>query len=232
MWRAGLRRWRFRGDASEPDGGWTGTSADTAVRTAEPTGEAVILRSRVPRIHLRQAVGFRSNSAQIKRGAEALPEIARLMLENPDMTLGIEGHVNFGQSESAGMRLSEERADEIVRHLVAQGVDPDRMVASGCGWSRPRFPRASQFAGRNRRVEFRILPGSPLYERLSAEAAERHRAVNSAHPDEFAAIGDGTPGQPASDGEGDDEETATPGDSGAGAGAGAGADDAADGSHD
>ena len=52
------------------------------------------------------------------------------------------------------MRLSQERAESVMRYLVAQGVAADRLVALGYGPDRPVADNGTA-AGRamNRRVE-------------------------------------------------------------------------------
>ena len=142
------------------------------------TKPAVLLRSRVPRIHLRETIGFKSNHDDMTRGMEALPEVAALLHEHPDMTLGVDGHVNFGQKPADAQRLSRMRAERVCDALMRLGVDRERLVAAGHGYERPRYPRGTKFASRNRRVEFRVLPGSPLFERLEREAGQRLREVN------------------------------------------------------
>ena len=139
---------------------------------------AALLRSRVPRIHLREVLTFNSNKDTIKGGAAALPEVARIMRENPELTLGVDGHVNFGQKPHAAIELSAARAKNVCHRLRDLGVDLSRLVPQGLGYERPRYPRGTKFASRNRRVEFRVLPGSPLFERLAAEAEARRRQVN------------------------------------------------------
>ena len=86
--------------------------------------------------------------------------------------------MNFGQKPASADRLSQKRAERVAQVLVQQGVSPQRLQPAGHGYSRPRFPRGSADAKKNRRVEFRVLPGSGLYERLAARAAKRRDVAN------------------------------------------------------
>jgi len=95
------------------------------------------------------------------------------------MELAVEGHVNFGQKPASALKLSKERAERVMEALVQQGVAPSRLRAKGYGYERPRFPRKSPFAKKNRRVEFRVLPGSGLFTRLHEEAEARRKRINS-----------------------------------------------------
>lgn len=93
------------------------------------------------------------------------------------MEVNVEGHVNFGQKDRKAKELSKARATKVVRKLIELGTSQGRLFPSGFGWTRPRFPRGSAHAKKNRRVEFRVKPGSELYERLAAEAAARRARI-------------------------------------------------------
>ena len=56
------------------------------------------------------------------------------------------------------MRLSQRRADSVVKYLVQRGVEPLQLKARGYGESQPIADNDSE-AGRseNRRVEFRVM---------------------------------------------------------------------------
>jgi len=172
-------RWRYKKDADKPDGGWQGHSGPTDVATKRMTRPVELLKSRVPRIFLKESLGFKSNSDRITSGLDSLPEVYRLMLEYPDMVVSVEGHVNFGQKDKAARRLSLARAKKVKQQIVRYGMDAERLSCVGHGWTRARFPRGSEHTKKNRRVEFRVQPGSELYERLAAEAAARRERIIS-----------------------------------------------------
>lgn len=75
----------------------------------------------------------------------------------PDMVLAVQGHVNFGPSEAKAKALSNRRAHMVCHKLGGMGVAQHRLQPQGFGHARPRFPRGHASAGKNRRVEFRIL---------------------------------------------------------------------------
>ena len=171
-------RWRYLKDRGEGDRAWTGSSGLTEACTLNMTEPAALLESRVPRVFVLRPIMFKTNSDVITSGAEVLPGVANIMMEHPDMALGVEGHVNYGQKPASALRLSSKRAKRVVSVLVQQGVALARLKPSGHGYERPRFPRGSEAAKLNRRVEFRVLPGSGLYERLAAAAQARRDAIN------------------------------------------------------
>ncbi len=72
--------------------------------------------------------------------------------------LEIAGHTDAEGDAQLNLRLSQQRADQVAKHLVRYGVSPDRVVARGYGESQPLVSGDSaQGAGANRRIEFRVL---------------------------------------------------------------------------
>ena len=55
-------------------------------------------------------------------------------------------------------RLSKKRAQKIMRYLVQNGIDPDRLKAIGYGNSKPlfQFPADDNQREANRRVEIKV----------------------------------------------------------------------------
>ncbi len=88
-----------------------------------------------------------------------LDDVARTLNGNPDLTLiEVAGHTDNQGKTDSNVKLSQARAEAVVRYLVEKGkVDPRRFVAVGYG---PNVPvdTNSTTAGRanNRRVEFVI----------------------------------------------------------------------------
>lgn len=111
------------------------------------------------RIVLRQTVFFRTARATIK--PESLPllnEVAQAMTDHPALRVRIEGHTDSVGSERTNLKLSQARADAVLRYLVRRGVSAGRLIAVGYGEDQP-LDDNSTAAGRavNRRVEFHIL---------------------------------------------------------------------------
>lgn len=111
------------------------------------------------RIVLRQTVFFQTARATIK--PESLPlldEVAQAMMDHPALRVRIEGHTDSVGNDRTNLRLSQSRADAVLRYLVRRGVSANRLVAVGFGEDQPLDDNATA-AGRavNRRVEFRIL---------------------------------------------------------------------------
>ena len=116
------------------------------------------------------SVLFASNSAALSAGSyERLRSLADTLVQYPDTTIVVKGYTDAQGSESYNLRLSEERADNVRRYLVSQGVSEYRATSVGFG---EQFPVASNDTpeGRqqNRRVELEIKPNQALRERDAA----------------------------------------------------------------
>ncbi len=105
-------------------------------------------------------------STQIRE--DAMPEMERLLRlleDNPSVVLEISSHTDSRGDTGFNQRLSQKRAEGVVKWLIERGIDGSRLVAKGYGESRP-VNRCSdgvtcpdsehQF---NRRTEFRVLRG-------------------------------------------------------------------------
>ena len=87
-----------------------------------------------------------------------LDNLVKLMKENPDMVIQLEGHTDFRGGKSKNQKLSEERVKEVKNYLIHGGIMPDRILTKAYGGSKPLSWESSEEASRlNRRVEVRIL---------------------------------------------------------------------------
>ncbi len=89
-----------------------------------------------------------------------LMEWARYLREHPDVRVEIQGHSDLTGTERLNQRLSQERAEQVRRLLIAYGVSPTQVVARGYGSTRPLWnPEVYEWQrAENRRVEIVILP--------------------------------------------------------------------------
>lgn len=103
---------------------------------------------------------FDSGQATLK--PEALPlldQIVSIVRSYPDYVLHIKGHtdprpINSPKFET-NWELSALRATAVLRYLIAKGIAPKRMTATGYADTEPLVPNNSEEnMARNRRVEF------------------------------------------------------------------------------
>lgn len=90
-------------------------------------------------------------------GRHAIANLARIMRQEPERKIVIEGFTDSSGGEAANRRLSERRAQAVRDALVQRGVASGRIVARGLGEAYPVASNESP-AGRqlNRRVEILI----------------------------------------------------------------------------
>lgn len=88
-----------------------------------------------------------------------LEEVAKAMKSNSALILRIEGHAdNFSSSSAETQRVSDERALQVVRFMMSQGISRSRLLASGFGARNPvASNRSPQGRAANRRVEISII---------------------------------------------------------------------------
>jgi len=102
-------------------------------------------------------IRFRTASAQIDQGNDALLKTLSEVIANCPGTLTISGHTDSAGDASANQILSEGRADAVRNALVALGVQRERLNTRGFGEDQPVADNATR-AGRaqNRRIVIQI----------------------------------------------------------------------------
>lgn len=106
--------------------------------------------------------GFASGSSQLQPALSAvLDQLAVSLGNEPGLAITVVGHTDSQGSEMFNLRLSIERAEAVVSHLVRNGLAPERLHADGHGEGEPLASNATEAGrARNRRVEL-ILQASP-----------------------------------------------------------------------
>lgn len=97
---------------------------------------------------------------------ESMPELKKLlklMQDNPSQIVEISSHTDARGSNSYNNRLSQRRAESVVRWLIEKGVERDRLVPRGYGETMTSNKCVNQIKCSeeehqlNRRTEFRVL---------------------------------------------------------------------------
>lgn len=104
-------------------------------------------------------VDFKVYSAELTAAAKRnLDDVAQTILGSRSMRLEVAGHTDSSGSASLNRRLSQQRAESVVRYLVSRGVDESRLEPRGYGPTQPLVSNeTARGRERNRRVEFRVL---------------------------------------------------------------------------
>lgn len=83
----------------------------------------------------------------------------RILRENPDVRITIEGHTDALGSDEYNEALSIRRAEAVYQYLGEGGIERDRMRIIGYGESRPLATNETvEGRAENRRVELRVVP--------------------------------------------------------------------------
>jgi outer membrane protein OmpA-like peptidoglycan-associated protein len=111
---------------------------------------------------------FSPNDAQFQPGAGSeatLGEIKAYLDQNPRVTrMRIEGHTNNSRPPEQSMALSGQRAVAVKQWLLANGINPGRLLSVGFGETQPIADNSDAAgAAQNERIAFRIaeLDGKP-----------------------------------------------------------------------
>ncbi len=104
------------------------------------------------RIQFKQA-----EAALLPNSLKVLDEVAKILQDNPDIKLSIEGHTANNGYYDANMRLSQMRADNVKAYLEKKGISPERLKAKGFGPTQPvsKGKTPAEIA-LNRRVELKL----------------------------------------------------------------------------
>jgi outer membrane protein OmpA-like peptidoglycan-associated protein len=104
------------------------------------------------------ATGIRFDSGKATLKPESMGiinTIAEMMEEHPEISFSIEGHTDSDGDTDANQKLSEDRANAVMKQLESMGISSDRLSAKGYGESNPVAPNnTAEGKANNRRVEF------------------------------------------------------------------------------
>ncbi|MDR0894844.1 MAG: OmpA family protein [Prevotellaceae bacterium] len=68
----------------------------------------------------------------------ALDELIRMLDDNPHITIELAAHCDYKGDDDYNLRLSQRRAEAVVRYLIRGGIAPDRLTPKGYGESQPK----------------------------------------------------------------------------------------------
>lgn len=100
------------------------------------------------------ALAFKVGSAEIPDGLRKQLDVfaeALAAKRGSGKTVRIEGHADASGVSEGNQALSQRRAEEVKRYLVARGADEGMLTAVGLGSTTPKVK--NPFAAENRRVE-------------------------------------------------------------------------------
>ena len=71
----------------------------------------------------------------------ALDQLVKLLEENPNVTIELSAHTDYRGSAEYNQRLSQRRAETVVRYLIDHGIAADRLTPKGYGEDQSKLIR-------------------------------------------------------------------------------------------
>ena len=102
---------------------------------------------------------FETGKALIKADYSTdLDKLIQFLNDNPTTRLEIQGHTDNTGSVKLNNKLSQARAESVVKYLNIKGISMSRLTAKGYGQTQPIVSNTTE-AGRqqNRRVEMKVI---------------------------------------------------------------------------
>jgi len=142
------------------------SSVSQALLGFEGRGLSVDIRNGKVYVSLDESLLFATGSTVVDaRGENALKELARVLEQNPEINIMIEGHtddvpIRSGSLMKDNWDLSVLRATSVVRILLRHGqISPQRFVVAGRGEHLPVDPaKTPEARSKNRRTEIILTP--------------------------------------------------------------------------
>ncbi len=104
-------------------------------------------------------IKFRTGKAEVDPACDrTMTAIAAIMSDYPGFHVQVDGHTDNVGNPEANRKLSQDRADAVVKYLVTKkGVDARRLSAKGFGDTKPLADnRTKKGQAKNRRVDFTV----------------------------------------------------------------------------
>lgn len=108
------------------------------------------------KISVSQQIFFDYDKASIKPVSyPVLDEVYKVMVENPEVSVEVQGHTDNQGAADYNKKLSQARAESVMEYLVKRGIAPTRLTAKGYGLEVPIASNLTEIGrAQNRRVEF------------------------------------------------------------------------------
>ena len=146
----------------DTDGDGTNDEEDRCVTVPGPRenfGCPVIPPEIVKRVEVAaKNILFVTGSAKLQsKSFKGLNDVVKIMQENPEMKLQIDGHTDWVGTEEYNQKLSDDRAASVRAYIISKGIDASRITSAGHGELEPIATNETA-AGRqqNRRVEMKL----------------------------------------------------------------------------
>jgi chemotaxis protein MotB len=147
----------------------------TALKGFEGKGLTIVNKNGKVYVSMENKLLFNSGSWAVgENGAQAVKKLAKVLADNPDISVLIEGHTDNDPYSGAVIEdnwdLSVKRATAIVRILQKSNVDANQITAAGRGEFVPVSNNSSKAGkAKNRRIEIILSPNLDEIAKLLTE---------------------------------------------------------------
>lgn len=87
-------------------------------------------------------VFYEFDSAELTQASTlSLDSLVILLNENPNVTIELSSHCDYRGNDAYNIKLSQRRAESVVRYLIDHGIATDRLTPVGYGENRPKIIR-------------------------------------------------------------------------------------------
>ena len=131
----------------------------TVAGVKENNGCPAIKKEIIEKVNLAaRRIQFEKAKAELLSSSlKVLDEVAKILKQNPELKLSIEGHSSREGSYDVNMELSQQRAQAVREYLITKGIAAGRMQAAGFGPNKPlNDGKTPAEAALNRRVELKL----------------------------------------------------------------------------
>lgn len=106
-----------------------------------------------------EAVDFEPGDHRLNSSSRtSLASLVELLNTHPEIVLKLEGHTDNRGAARENLALSKRRVMSVVRYMVANGIDGNRLKPYGYGENRPIVENATeQGRARNRRIDMSVV---------------------------------------------------------------------------
>ncbi|MFI5186457.1 MAG: OmpA family protein [Chitinophagales bacterium] len=125
----------------------------------ENNGCPVIKKEIVEKVNLAaRRIQFEKAKANLLPASlQVLDEVVKVLTQNPELKLSIEGHTSNNGIYEENMKLSRQRADKVKEYFISKGISPTRLHAEGFGPNKPlNNGKTDSEQALNRRVELKL----------------------------------------------------------------------------
>jgi OOP family OmpA-OmpF porin len=175
-------------------GAQLGCGGVTTFHSAAPisiAGTPLPLPAAPPRVEVRnneiiihEKVQFDFDKATIKPVSNSLlDEVVAVIQKNPQIKrLEVQGHASSEGDADHNMKLSDARANAVMKYLLSKGVTKERMTSKGYGITKPLADNGTE-EGReqNRRVQFVILDQEVVEKKVEIDSSGKERVLEEKH---------------------------------------------------